>query len=110
MIERKELIIGYSGFKDLCSGCDNGDLRMREQGFYGNMPQNKKSVFLSIIKLGYDVEGRQVIKGEFYCQNCAVASLKEIITSISSVVPPEAGSPQITKEQTSQAHEEFQRL
>ena len=45
MVERKEIIIGYSGFKDLCFGCDNGDLRMREQGFYGNMPQNKKSIF-----------------------------------------------------------------
>jgi len=110
MIERKEIIYGYSGFQDLCHGCNKSEVEMRTQGFYGNMPQNKKSIFLTIIKLGYDVEGRQITKGEFYCQNCAVANLKEIISSIEVVLPPESGSQQITKERTSQAYGEFQRL
>lgn len=105
MLKRQEIIIGYSGFEGICSGCNGGDIKMRDQGFYGDMPESKKPVFLTIIKPGYDINGKQIIKGEFYCQTCSVSTLKEMVSLINSTFLP-----QTTKEKSSMTHEEWKRL
>lgn len=110
MVKRIEIIYEYSGFQDLCFGCNKSEVEMRGQGFYGDMSRNTKSIYLTVVKMGYDSESRPTIKGEFYCQNCAIVMFKEMNGLISLFLPPESGSPQITKEITAQAHEEFKRL
>jgi len=110
MIERKEIIYGYSGFKNLCYNCDRQEIQIRGEGFHGQLPEGSKHVFLTIIKTGYDNEGKEVIKGEFYCQTCGATKLREMGDLIGVATPPEANLTKSVSSQSGPAFDEWKRL